>query len=132
MDIDEIVTNLKILESLEKNKKLVTRGEDYLNVEKPYSIQNFYTPEFIRRWNRQDNRNESIKKINNLISQAIKHMDDDNLNFNMKEYLKRSTIGISNLKETYSTCRQTCARIDIILDKIRIALDGYEGEPNSD
>ncbi len=129
MDIDEIVINLKLLESLEKNKKLITRGEDYLNIEKP---SRFYNPEFIRRWNRQDNRNESIKKINNVISQAIKHMDDDNLNYNIKEYLKRSMVGITNLKETYSTCSQTCARLDVILDKIRLALIGYEGEPDTE
>ncbi len=124
MDIDEIVINLKLLETLDKNQKLITR-DAYLNIE-PRSL----IPEFVRRWNRQDNRNETIKKLNNIITQAIKHMNDDNLNYNMKEYLKRSMIGITNLKETYSTCSQTCARLDVILDKIRLSLDGYEGEPS--
>ncbi len=123
MDIDEIVINLKLLETLDKNQKLITR-DAYLNIE-PRSL----IPEFVRRWNRQDNRNETIKKLNNIITQAIKHMNDDNLNYNMKEYLKRSMIGITNLKETYSTCSQTCARLDVILDKIRLSLDGYELEP---
>ncbi len=122
MDIDEIVINLKLLETLDKNQKLVTR-DAYLNIE-PRSL----IPEFVRRWNRQDNRNETIKKLNNIIIQGIKHMNDENLNYNMKEYLKRAMIGITNLKETYSTCSQTCARLDIILDKIRLSLDGYEGE----
>jgi hypothetical protein len=27
--------------------------------------------------------------------------------------------GISNLKDTYAMCHQTCARIDTVLDKIR-------------
>ncbi len=126
MDIDEIVINLKLLETLDKNQKLITR-DAYLNIE-PRSL----IPEFVRRWNRQDNRNETIKKLNNIITQAIKHMDDDNLKYNMKEYLKRSMTGITNLKETYSTCSQTCARLDVILDKIRLALDGYEGEITSD
>ncbi len=123
MDIDEIVINLKLLETLDKNQKLVTR-DAYLNIE-PRSL----IPEFVRRWNRQDNRNETIKKLNNIITQAIKHMNDENLNYNMKEYLKRAMTGITNLKETYSTCSQTCARLDIILDKIRLSLDGYEGQP---
>jgi hypothetical protein len=123
MDIDEIVINLKLLETLDKNQKLITR-DAYLNIESRSLI-----PEFVRRWNRQDNRNETIKKLNNIIIQAIKHMNDGNLNYNMKEYLKKSMIGITNLKETYSTCSQTCARLDIILDKIRTSLDGYEGEP---
>jgi hypothetical protein len=38
--------------------------------------------------------------------------------FNIKDYLISSRDGITNLKETYSTCCQTCARLDIILDKI--------------
>ncbi len=122
MDIDEIIINLKLLETLDKNQKLITR-DAYLNIE-PRSL----IPEFLRRWNRQDNRNETIKKINNIITQAIKHINDDNLNYNIKEYLRRSMIGISNLKETYSTCSQTCARLDVILDKIRLSLDGYEGD----
>ncbi len=124
MDIDEIVINLKLLETLDKNQKLVTR-DAYLNIE-PSSL----VPQFIRRWNRQDNRNETIKKLNNIITQAIKHLDDENnTKYNMKEYLKKSMIGITNLKETYSTCSQTCARLDVLLDKIRLSLDGYEGEP---
>jgi hypothetical protein len=125
MDIDEIVINLKLLETLDKNQKLITR-DAYLNIE-PNSL----VPEFLRRWNRQDNRNETIKKLNNIITQAIKHLDDNNLNYNMKEYLKRAMIGITNLKETYSTCSQTCARLDVLLDKIRLALNGYEGESST-
>jgi hypothetical protein len=37
----------------------------------------------------------------------------------IKDYLLKSTAGIANLKETYAPCKQTCARIDTILDKIK-------------
>ena len=111
MEIEEIIINLKILQKLEKNQKLITRGS-YLNVEAPSLI-----PEFIRRWNRQDNRTETIKRINNIVNAAIENIDKNEI-FNIKEYLIGSKDGIQNLKETYSTCSQTCARIDIILDKI--------------
>ena len=111
MDIEEIIINLKILQSLDKNQKLVTRGS-YINTESPSLI-----PEFIRRWNRQENRAETIKKINNIVNSAIENIDKDNI-FNIKEYLINAKVGILNLKETYSTCSQTCARIDIIIDKI--------------
>ena len=60
MDIEETIINLKILQKLEKNQKLITRGA-YLNIEPPSLI-----PEFIRRWNRQDNRHETLKKINTI------------------------------------------------------------------
>ena len=111
MEVEEIIINLKILQKLEKNQKLITRGS-YLNVESPSLI-----PEFIRRWNRQDNRTETIKRINNIVNAAIDNLDK-NETFNIKEYLIGSKEGIQNLKETYSTCSQTCARIDIIIDKI--------------
>jgi hypothetical protein len=115
MDIEEIIINLKILQKLEKNQKLITRGA-YLNIESPSLI-----PEFIRRWNRQDNRVETIKRINTIVNSAIENLDKNEI-FNIKEYLIGSKEGINNLKETYSTCSQTCARIDIILDKINTVI----------
>lgn len=115
MEVEEIIINLKILQKLEKNQKLITRGS-YLNVESPSLI-----PEFIRRWNRQDNRTETIKRINNIVNAAIDNLDK-NETFNIKEYLIGSKEGIQNLKETYSTCSQTCARIDIIIDKINTVI----------
>ena len=115
MDIEEIIINLKILQNLEKNQKLITRGA-YLNIESPSLI-----PEFIRRWNRQDNRVETLKRINTIVNSAIENLDKNEI-FNIKEYLVGSKEGINNLKETYSTCSQTCARLDIILDKINTVI----------
>ena len=138
MDIEEIYINLKVLESLNKNQKLISRGQ-YINVE-----TNSIIPEFIRRWHRQDNRNETLNKINLIVNSAIEYIQNDqnpnkikiitdNNNNNdaknispheMKSYLKKSLHGISNLKETYATCSQTCARIDVIINKINHVLQG--------
>ena len=46
MDIDEILINLKVLENLEANQKLISRGP-YLNIEFQSII-----PEWFRRWNK--------------------------------------------------------------------------------
>ena len=62
MNIEEIIINLKILEKIEINQKLITR-DTYFNIE-PQSL----VPECFRRWNRQDNRNEAIKKINSIVN----------------------------------------------------------------
>ena len=123
--IEEIVINLKLLATVDKNQKLITR-DSYLNIESRSLV-----PEFIRRWNRQDNRNETIKKINNVVNSAIKHIrvNNDDI-YNIKEYLKNAMAGVSNLKETYSTCSQTCARLDVILDKMKKSLEGYCSETN--
>ena len=65
MNIQEIIINLKVIESLEVNQKLITK-ETILNIE-PLSI----IPEFARRWLRQDSREESIKKITSVVDKAI-------------------------------------------------------------
>lgn len=118
MEIEEIIINLKLLNKVEKNQKLITRGE-YLNIE-PKTI----IPECIRRWNRQDSRHETLRKINSIIDIAIKIIDDPKYkDYNIRKYLSESKTGISNLKETYVLCNQTCSRLDIIIDKINTKLN---------
>ena len=56
MDTEEVFINLKVLQGLEKNQKLISRGQ-YINIE-PQSI----IPEALRRWRRQDSRDETLKK----------------------------------------------------------------------
>ena len=122
MDKEELLINLKVLSQLQKNQKLISRGA-YINIEIVSII-----PEFLRRWNRQDNRHESIKKINSIVNRSVefiasweKDLEDGEINVdldNMKQYLENALNGIKNLKETYATCVQTCARIDVIINKI--------------
>lgn len=165
MDREEIFINLKVLESLNKNQKLVSRGA-FLNIE-PNSI----IPEFIRRWHRQDSRDEMMKKLNTIVNCAIHHIQHEmnmkknaekkelnghsfeNQNHSMIQtqqlldtadveqstrasivtnpmgapklgdhdmitYLQNALNGIKNLKETYATCSQTCARLDVIINKV--------------
>ena len=127
MDKEELLINLKVLSQLQKNQKLISRGA-YINIEIVSII-----PEFLRRWNRQDNRHESIKKINSIVNRSVefitsweKDLEDGEINVdldNMKQYLENALNGIKNLKETYATCTQTCARIDITLANITGCLD---------
>ncbi len=111
-EIDEILINLKVLESLEINKKLITR-DTYLNVEPNKAI-----PEFIRRWWRQDDRNETLRKIDDIIEKALNLREKNNNNEIIDPYLINSVKGLRNLKQTYSLCVQTCARLDTIIGKI--------------
>jgi hypothetical protein len=41
----------------------------------------------------------------------------------VKFYLENAKTGISNLKETYSICTQTCSRLDVLNDKINNFLE---------
>jgi len=110
MDKEEIIINLKLLEQVEKGQKLITR-DAYLNIESPV----LFIPEFIRRWRRQDSRHETVKVINRVINDAISISKKDE---SIKPYIHKAIYGVMNLKETYSMCHQTCARLDMILDKM--------------
>ena len=116
MDIEEIIINLKILQKLEINEKIITR-DTYLNIE-PKSL----FPEWFRRWNRQDNRNETLKKINSIVNQSLILLEKNKElceTYELKKYLSLSIKGLNNLKDTYSTCNQTVSRIELIIEKIK-------------
>ena len=108
-EVDEIIINLNILSTLAPNKKLNTK-EMYLNVE----VNNILVPEFLKRWYRGDDRDETIKKIDLIITKALSLSDNETI----KEHLVKSLKGIENLKETYSQDIQTKARLDTIIEKI--------------
>ena len=111
IEYDEVVVNLKVIASITVNAKLYTKGS-YLNIE-----QQSIVPESVRRWYRQDSRDESIKRIDRTITKAIAYLPREKA---MQQYLKDAKIGILNMKETYSICVQTVARLDTILDKIDV------------
>lgn len=110
VEYDEVVVNLKVIAAIAVNTKLYTKGA-YLNIE-----QHMFIPESLRRWYRQDSRDESIKRIDRTITKAISYLQKEKNT--MSQYLKEAKTGILNMKETYSTCIQTVARLDTIIDKI--------------
>ena len=111
MNVEELIINLKLLAQVEKGQKIITK-DTYLNIETKMII-----PEFIRRWNRQDSRHETIRSINRVINDSITILPSEP---RIQDYLKSAIPGIVNLKDTYTMCHQTCARLDTILDKIRL------------
>ena len=121
-EIDYLIVNLKILSNLEQNKKLITK-ESYLNVE-----TNNIIPVSLKRYWRGDSRDDTIKKIDLIISNSIEKLKE---NPNLKIFIKNSKKGILNLKQTYSDCYQTIARLDTIIVKID-SIDNDEEEYNSE
>ena len=111
-ELDEVLINLKVLEILEINKKLITR-DTFLNIEPNKTI-----PEAIRRWWRQDDRNETLRKIDDVVEKAFTIREKNNKSEVIDTYLINSIKGLRNLKQTYSLCAQTCARLDTIISKI--------------
>ena len=120
VEYDEVVVNLKVIASICVNTKLYTKGA-YLNIEQPMFI-----PESLRRWYRQDSRDEAIKRIDRTIARSIAYLEKDKEKERaIVQYLDDAKKGIINMKDTYSTCIQTMARLDTILDKIETSMASF-------
>ena len=121
---NELIVNLTILSQVEKNRKLLTK-DTYLNMEQKSQL--LQVPESVRRWWRGDNRDNTLKKIDLIINKAIDFIDNDVI-----EYLRKSIKGIENLKETYTDDTQTRARLDVVIDRINNAIEGFNNLTNND
>jgi hypothetical protein len=109
--MDDVTVNLKLLARVQKHQKIITR-DSFLNVECKSLI-----PECVRRWKRGDDRHTTIQKINLVVSAALELLPSTPA---LKKELLDACEGIQNLKETYEACSQTCARLDTIIDKIKV------------
>jgi len=112
MELESTIVNLNVIAQLKKGQRLNTRGE-YLDIEAPCLV-----PECIRRWRRQDTRDNMIIALNKIINEAIRQ--------DVPRYLDKAMIGLDNLKHTYAHCKQTVARLDMITDKIAANLKKEE------
>jgi len=110
---DELIVNLIVISKVQINTKLYTSGI-YLNLEQPS-----YVPESVRRWIRKDSRDETIKKINRIVIRSLDELKRDPIdNTGYRNHLLEAKKGLLNLRETYSNCIQTVARVDTLISKI--------------
>ena len=116
---DELIINLTVLSQLNKNRKISTK-ECFLNLE---PSEGFRVPESLRRWWKGESREEALKKLDNIIVKSVSLLSKHN---ELIEYLRKSIIGLENLKQTYTECTQTNARIDVIIDKAKRGIENYE------
>ena len=124
---DELIVNLIVMSKVQINTKLYTSGI-YLNLEQPS-----YIPESVRRWIRQDSRDETIKKINRIIIRSLDEYTRDKVkNATYKHHLLEAKKGLLNLRETYSNCIQTVARIDTLISKIETIETPVDKQDKSD
>ena len=110
MEDDSIIINLKVIAAIQPNDKINT-SDNFLNIETKNIV-----PQFIKRWWRHDDRNESLNRIDEIISEAL-----GKNNTIIHDNVQYALPGLNNLKNTYSKCIQTVARINTIIEKINIA-----------
>ncbi len=111
MEDNAIIINLKVIASIQPNDKINT-SDNFLNIETKNLI-----PQFVKRWWRHDDRNESLNRIDDIITEAL-----GKNNAIILENVEGALPGLNNFKSTYSKCIQTIARINTIIEKINIAI----------
>lgn len=107
MEDNALIINLKVIAAIQPNDKLNT-SDNYLNIE-----SNTIIPVSVKRWWRSDDRNESLNRIDQIITDALTK-NSPLIDSNIKE----SILGLNNFKRTYSKCTQSIARINTIIEKI--------------
>lgn len=107
MEDNALIINLKVIAAIQPNDKLNT-SDNYLNIE-----SNTIVPVSLKRWWRSDDRNESLNRIDQIITDALTK-NSPLIESNIKE----SIVGLNNFKRTYSKCTQSIARINTIIEKI--------------
>ena len=109
----ELVVDLKVIGALDVNSRISTTGK-FLNIEQPG-----YIPIGIRRWYFSDNRDATIRRIERTIgsvSDCLLHTPLDSDRQQVATHLFKARSGLVNLKETYSGCIQTVARLDALIN----------------
>tara|TARA_B100001059_G_C17839003_1_gene590551 strand:- start:6815 stop:7204 length:390 start_codon:yes stop_codon:yes gene_type:complete len=112
MEDNALIINLKVIAAIQPNDKINT-SDNYLNIE-----NNTIVPVSIKRWWRSDDRNESLNRIDLIISEALTKSTPL-----IESNIKDSIVGLNNFKKTYSKCTQSIARINTIIEKINNKYD---------
>ena len=112
MEENALIINLKVIAAIQPNDKINT-SDNYLNIE-----NNTIVPVSIKRWWRSDDRNESLNRIDLIISEALTKSTPL-----IESNIKDSIVGLNNFKKTYSKCTQSIARINTIIEKINNKYD---------
>jgi len=113
-DLQNVLINLKVLESLKSHVRLDTT-ETLFRIHAPSS----WIPAWAKRWWSVQSRVTDISRIQNLYTRAMKGVTDKHHDSErIKIYLTKSIQGLKNLKITYANDVTTSALLDVIIDNV--------------
>jgi|LauGreDrversion4_2_1035121.scaffolds.fasta_scaffold195293_2 hypothetical protein len=126
LSLEDIFINLTLLSKIDVGDKLIQNGNmKHINIDTSYF-------QFITRWFKGSNRNNSLKFINHVLNKAFEY-NDNMLEekseksavtvFRLTADLKNSLNGLNNLKQTYSTDKLIQSELDVMIDNVRTKLD---------
>ena len=122
--VDNILQNLKIIASVQKNGKLcIRKGSLTLESSAPY--QN------LRRWINNDSRDLCIMHIKNTINNAIKlkkNIINKVVDVELHDWtierltieMRNCQVGLQNLKVTYNDDTSVKSMLDVLLERLQV------------
>tara|TARA_B110000259_G_scaffold49886_1_gene58542 strand:- start:7278 stop:7766 length:489 start_codon:yes stop_codon:yes gene_type:complete len=120
----EIISRLKFIGTIKKGDKVNTR---HMFIQ-PSGLATSFSRTFMNQDSRSNSINfciETIKRSFELLTtyERSNNKSENQLYINVLEDLKRSIIGIENLKSTYIDDNKFCCDMETLLQEIRARLD---------
>jgi hypothetical protein len=134
MDINNILLNLEIIKQIKEGDKLaihILPGTTKLFVDNSFLLSG------LKRWYNGYNREDNIKFIEELIttvektSEIIIDGNHNELANNLKNAVKNSLKGLTNLKTTYINDSITIAKLTLIINRLNKVIDNLENIENN-
>jgi hypothetical protein len=116
--VDKIITNLKIIGLIQINDKLCLRN-GHLQID-----PNNFGLQFLKRWFYRDSREIIIPFIKEIL-RSSKILLENGIMVVLPE-LEKVTVGLSNLKMTYSHDPITIVTIENIINKVTLVIEKYQ------
>lgn len=112
--MEDVLINLRVISCLEPYQRLHTRQVHFRIYE------HRYFPEWFVRWLDGATRRSDFGRIRDVYMRALENCEDPSI----KEQLPKSMHGLESLKKTYENDQTMLARIDTLIETIRLRLDG--------
>ena len=125
-----LLINLRIVGALLPHQKLNAKAE-LLAVEPPS-----WFPESIYRWFRGDDRDICLRRLEELITEAIMSVEhagklrDGKLQRKFLTHIHNCVPGFKNISQTYAGDATTVAKIELFIEQCKDVLSQYNYEPD--
>jgi hypothetical protein len=125
-----LLINLRIISAILPHQKLNAK-RDLLSVEPPS-----WLPESLYRWFRGDTREICLRRLEEIISEAIVsvecagRLNDRKMQNKFLSHINRTIPGFHNIKQTYAYDATTVAKIELFIEQCQDILSTHNYEPD--
>ncbi len=119
------VINLIVLSKINVGDKLSTRNRQFV-IESPSYLYS------ITRWLRFETRDQMVEAVDSLVTDCIDNVSRNRVDLDkLADLLKKASVGVNNLMQTYNQDKTIVAGLEFILSKMNyfLVLNGFVENP---